>query len=307
MRHSPEAGYHDPHVRNLAWAIRSPPLLERATDGYRWLSTGAPAWYKPGLTRQLSKLDDDPSKLHAELEKEKDRRLGKYFEALLAFWLQETCHLELLARNLAVHADGRTIGEFDFIIRDKQRDRTLQLEVAVKFYLGFGSLDKTDAWRGPCLHDRFDKKLDRLLTHQTRLLHHPATLELLRGQGIRIDEIWVLIKGRLFYPLMARSPGPSVLDAEHPRGWWCERSVLPRQFPETDVRWQILRKTDWLARRRAPSAGRPLLSSDQLSDYLIAASPDSPVCIAGFREEEEIQRGFVVPDGWPGLQPQRTK
>lgn len=295
-----EAICKDSSVRDLAWVASSPPLIHSATDGYRLLDSKAPEWDIKHLNQVLDRLNDDPSILHDALDKEKDKRLGKYFEALLAFWLQASLRFDLLAKNLPVRENGRTIGEFDFIVRDTERHKTLQLEVALKFYLGIGNLENANAWHGPELRDRLDKKLNRMLQHQARLAHHPAAMKVLSQQGLEIDEVWVLVKGRLFYPHSVHEPGPSIVNTAHLKGWWCELSRFEHSFAGAGLQWRVLRKVEWMAKRN-PDATDKNLNSSEPGDYLMSHSPDWPVSVVGFRDGEEAERGFITPNGWPPL------
>jgi hypothetical protein len=85
----------------------------------------------------LAALEQDPAPLHAWLAAQPSRRLGHYAERLLAFWFHLAPHIELVAANLPVcDAGGRTVGEFDFLIR--LDGEPLHVETASKFYLQLG-------------------------------------------------------------------------------------------------------------------------------------------------------------------------
>ena len=150
-------------VRDLAWAVSSPPLLSRISSAcvwpdyqwYRQLNAEAQSW--------LTLVDADPAELDEMLAQQKDRRLGKYFETLWLYWLMRNERYQIIANNLQVIIDGRTLGEIDFIVFDKTTKQTMHWEMAIKFYLGMGDTREMCNWHGPNLRDRLDIKVQHLL------------------------------------------------------------------------------------------------------------------------------------------------
>ena len=121
--------YKNPLVRDLAWALSSPPLLQRSDPHVRWLENG---WFKQ-ISGQygdvLEQLDEDPRPLREIVDAQKDRRLGTYFETLWRFWLNSNPCYRLLFANLPLHSDSRTLGEFDFLVKDIETGKTLHSDL----------------------------------------------------------------------------------------------------------------------------------------------------------------------------------
>src|SRR5690606_14050706 len=140
---------------------------------------------------------------------ERDTRLlGSYFEALWDYSLRRQPQLEVIARRQQIRQPGRTVGEFDLLLFDQERQRHLHQELAVKLYLAFTETNGIQAapypavrWIGPNSQDRLDKKLARLETHQLCLSRQPDAQTWLRHQGINKLDVEVVFKGYLFYPL----------------------------------------------------------------------------------------------------------
>ena len=124
-----------PQVRDLAWTILSPALLEQAPWQQRH-PLAASCWNgNPGLLADwLLLLDADAALLEAWLARRSVRRLGLYYEQLWQFVLAQTPDIQLLATNLPIRDGGQTLGELDLLFRD--REGVHHLELAVKFYLG---------------------------------------------------------------------------------------------------------------------------------------------------------------------------
>eukprot|EP01030_Chromulinospumella_sphaerica_P026106 gene26106-26281_t len=124
-----------PAVRDLAWVILAPPMLAQTPWPQRHPLAGSDWVQQPAALEQwLRRLDQDSSALLHWLSLARTRRLGLYYEQLWQFALHAAPGVELLAANLAIREEGRTLGELDVVIRDAEGDH--HLELAIKLYLG---------------------------------------------------------------------------------------------------------------------------------------------------------------------------
>ena len=235
-------------VRDLAFALASPPLLSHwpteftpqrpieLPDHQFWQSH-----YHRYLPRLLE-LDNDPTELNQSLAKLPSSRLGIRFEALLSFWLNDQSghwhDFELLAKNIQLKDEKRTIGEVDFIIKNKLTSEIEHWELSLKFYLGEGALQPYE-WRGLNDRDTFGRKIKHTLQKQFNVdrIHLPDLGEK------TIDKRVSIFKGRLFYPdQMADSAKESLatwLHPDHLRGTWGYH--LP-----PDISWRRAARREWL-------------------------------------------------------------
>jgi hypothetical protein len=187
-------------VRDLAWAIASPPLIVFSCHRCTWPTS---QWYQQLFEESLPwfyELDSDPSELDGLLAEQKDRRLGKYFETLWFYWLSHNPRFEIVENNVQIIIDGETLGEIDFIVFDKKTKQTAHWELAVKFYLGDGDTREMQNWHGPNRRDRLDIKVDHLLYKQSVIGYNQRVKQWLHKQGIKIDQCSVIMKGRLYHP-----------------------------------------------------------------------------------------------------------
>lgn len=204
-------------VRELAFSIASPPLLQQwptSTFGRDIALPDAAFWlqhFKHYLPR-LKQLDNDPTPLVQHLLLLRSPRLGLRFEALLAFWLQDTGHhpYQLLGKNLKRLEQQRTIGEVDFLLLNQETNQVEHWEVAVKFYLGEASL-LPEQWLGLNRKDSLGRKLQHLANKQ-------FNVESINQYEIQHRK--AIIKGRLFYPLPLISKFPDWLAPNHLQGQW---------------------------------------------------------------------------------------
>lgn len=280
-------------VRDLAWSLQSPPLLLRQDAAVHW----PPAdWFENAYREfapALQQLDRDPGDLLKMLDSGKDRRLGRHFETLLHYWLQQDTRFRLLHANLPVRDTEKTLGEFDLIVHDERSGKTLHWEVAVKFYLGLGDTSQPQNWWGPARRDRLDLKTGHLLNHQGRLSAMPQARAMLDRLGIRIDATWLIMKGRLFYPLGSNSAAPTGAEPRHLRGFWLHAKDLA-DLP--DGRWMPVEKSQWLA--PLPASSTQAFDRRTLIEWWHDHPRACPRCIAACGDQGETTRAFVVPDDW---------
>jgi uncharacterized protein len=295
--------YTHPAVRDLAWSLGSPPLLVRRDSGVYWPDD---AWFRDihsGFHEHLLQLDQAPEPLLDTLARRTDRRLGRYFETLWHYWLAHNPRYRLLHANLPVRAGGRTLGEFDLIVADRHSGKTLHWEMALKFYLGQPDTAQAANWWGPARRDRLDLKTGHLLQHQLRLSEQPQAQALLSSHGIHIDEKWVIMKGRLFYPAGTTCHAAPGSGPTHLRGTWLHGGELAGLGP---AHWLLLEKAQWLAPLLPPPSG--LLDTGEFVDWWRNGNNRQPVCVAGFADGGETGRSFVVPGDWgrAGVSPCRA-
>ncbi len=240
--------FRQPAIRDLAFAIASPPLLKNWPAGLaprRIIDLPDHRFWQSHFQRYLPRLralDDDPTPLDEALAKLSSSRLGIRFEALLSFWLNDdTDHwhdFELLAKNIQLTEDKRTTGEVDFIIHNKMTTDIEHWELSLKFYLGEESLQPY-AWRGLNDRDTFGRKINHTVQNQFNVAQ--IDLPLL---GIKtITKRCAIFKGRLFYPDTVdetlKESLSTWLHPAHLRGTW------GYHLPE-GVDWRRAARREWL-------------------------------------------------------------
>lgn len=316
MAHATSSPWQHTAVRDLDWALSSPPLLTAPSREIRWLDSTWSRQVHAESRDWLAALDRDPSPLLAALATRRDPRLGSYFEGLLAFWLAwpENPHYRLVGRNLAVREGRRTLGELDFLVQDRDSGELQHWEVAVKFYLGTAPGGAHEHWQGPGLKDRLDLKVRHLIAQQLRLGERPETRRLLRQTGLpdHPPRPVCLLKGRLFYP-----PGASLADwaprhaaPDHLHGWWMPWDTFLAHYADSPLRWQPLPREHWLT----PVKGGGKVDGDRavpigdalpvlpFIETLQRSADNRAAAVIGVAPAtgEEITRGFVTPPDWPG-------
>mgnify|MGYP003582682844 CR=1 FL=1 len=300
-----------PAVRDLAWALLSPPLLARAPWPQRHPLAGSGWVDDPDALRDwLRGLDREPAALLDWLSRLASRRLGMYYERLWQFALQQAPGVDLLASNLQIRQGGHTLGELDMVLRD--REGVHHLELAIKFYLGPEAGDGLDPvhWLGPGCHDRLGHKLAHLAAHQLPISARPESREALAGLGLGLDQVkarlW--LGGYLFYPWHAHADSPHGAHPRHLRGHWLhQRDWAAFHAAHPHGRWQLLPRQAWLGPARV--APEDAWSARRLQDWLAALDAQAQAHLMVRLEPgdegdwQEAERAFLVADRWPHLTP----
>jgi uncharacterized protein len=321
---------HDPIVRDLAWVITSPILLDASHADYRG-QVASDAWCAARGrldAPRIAALDKAPQPLHDYIAARPTRRLGHYFESLIAYWLTYIAPLDIVARNLQVRDAQRTVGEFDFILRD-QAGQICHWEAAVKFYLQSEKQPETRVFLGPAGRDRLDLKIDKVFgqqlclsqteegraallnavgaghaREQTAIAGMARSYRLEDTQTDMLDYAQAYIKGYLFYPPNTPQANIHGLSSQHLRGWWIRHGqALPQSHPDT--RWVILSRLRWLSPAHL-AANAAVMRYTEMNTTLAAhfAQNDEPLLLAELQADgagrwDEVRRGFVVRAGWP--------
>lgn len=266
--------------------------MDQAVEDLLWVVNGAPFVAGPGVAAPavLDRGQVDPASLRDFLAPRHSHRVGRYFEALLHFWIERVRGLEVIGAGIPVRDDKRTIGEVDFLFRDESETIT-HCEAAVKFFLHFPR-DGTSDFPGPNASDNFERKVARLFDHQLRLseTHFPE---------VECREAFV--RGMVFYRPGEDTPDelPDRMAVDHERGQWLRESELGLLLQRPGCAGAIVAKPYWLA----PQVQCEVLALPHLVDRLRRhfRERQHPLLIS-LRSEatgEEAERVFVVSEMWP--------
>ncbi|MES3041736.1 MAG: DUF1853 family protein [Pseudomonadota bacterium] len=278
---APWLSYQHPAVRDLVWLLASAPLMASGESAY-WPSASDYLALHARHEPWLRALDAEPQPLLTWLSQTRDHRLGRYAEDLLGFWLASPSNIEfaLVAEHVALRTHGITLGEFDFLVRERISGQLWHIELALKFYLG----TPDQQWLGPNRQDSLARKLKHLIQQQLPLLQTPAGQTWLHSQGLETPRPWAWIKGRLF------SPYNSEADTSTPQ-WFTPNQL--RSFAQARGHdWHTLAKAHWLAPGSStPSQHAPFNVETDLPSIATQA-------LIAFQGQQEVLRAFVVGNDW---------
>ncbi len=283
--------------RDLKWALTSPQMLHLCTKHIQQPKD------QPPCLDWLAEQEQNIQNLEQALSKNPTHRLGLYYEHLIQYFFESHPDFELLLYNHQIYENKQTLGAFDFVYQNKEK-QIVHRECAVKFFLGVPHLGDTDQspwsnWWGPNKVDRLDKKINLILEKQIQLSHLPQAQDFLSEKNINIDVKEVDIKGCLFYPYQKSMPAPKGASKVHLRSEWL--TVDDFKSMETNSYWETLPKMRWLS---------PAVSHHQILDtphfksniQQYFANHDQPILVAEYAShaigQTETRRLFITQNTW---------
>ena len=215
--------------RDLRWLLNQSPIITGADDASDvWLNETELKHLRDTLEQVI---DDLPDAALAPAQAE--HRCGRYVEALLVALIESSKEYDLLAHNLQVFEDKRTLGAFDLIVRDRHSSAVTHLELAFKQYLHrCGDPTQMNQWTGPRGRDRLDLKATHMVSRQLNLGAKAAARTALAHIGVaQLDHIRALMSGRLFIPYaqFQASAWPKLPDTcsqATSLGWWIDQADI---------------------------------------------------------------------------------
>ncbi|QUM84975.1 DUF1853 family protein [Moritella sp. 28] len=275
--------FNHPIVRDLAWSIASPPMVNVKSNVL--ISTDWLAQQYTDYLPRLFALDVDPAPLLNFIRPA--TRLGLYFEQLWHFFFTDNPNFDVLLANTQVRDDHFTYGEFDFIVKDNTTNQVTHFEVAVKFYLGYPSTNnEPPLWYGANMKDRFDIKFNHMLEHQIKLGHQEAAQRVLREHNINIDDEKIILKGRLYQAHPALELTNQLLPNSCNWRWITHHHFKKESI---DYRWYQIMKPNYLATR----------TKTELDIYQHQTMGEKkPLQLLRYNNQKEAERLILVPDEW---------
>ena len=282
--------YIHPIVRDLAWILTSPPLMADNLDHYSAFNFDRSAL--ENCWDWLTYLEKNPQKI--TLNKSLFKKLGHYFESLLAFlfsqgWQDKVISTRLLARNIKIIKDGKTLGELDLLLCN-QHGQIIHVECAVKFYLGKTGYSQWFDWIGPNGIDRLDLKLERLLQHQLSVkdkIDRSALENICAQNNIGLSQIRsaYFLRGIFFYSHNRSKHLPALANPDALTAPWMTKSDFIKYRFKHPQHWIAVPKLNWL------SGECPVNLADTNNTQLYFPSLMSDL-------SNQRERIMVVPDHW---------
>ncbi|KDM93231.1 DUF1853 family protein [Photobacterium galatheae] len=204
-----------------------------------------------------------------------NQRLGFYYQWL---WQQLITHhpdYELVAEELQLHENKRTLGAIDFLVFNKTLNQLEHWEVAIKFYLAY-----QQRWLGPNSADNLDRKINRMIDHQLAMTSHQAYRnQYAETLGQPVCQR-LIVQGRLFDHFQDKESGSDLPINPHVnKGLWCFQSQA------STLALRALSKREWLT---PPAFVPQSLEMDA-----------SAITVPTQGVDDNNRVWFIVPDHWP--------
>lgn len=176
-------------------------------------------------------------------------RLGQRMEFFMEAALM-TSNYDILAKNLQIIHQKKTLGEIDFIVRNRNTHTIFQLEMVYKFYLFDPEIKGTwtQQWIGGNRRDNLHLKLKKLKEKQLPLLYAAETSKYLKEINLKSAGIEqkTCFMGQLFLPYKQKYSLNNKFNPAALAGFWLNKTQL--YVLEQEVhRLLIPPKNDWVA------------------------------------------------------------
>ncbi len=150
-------------------------------------------------------------------------RLGHQMEYVFKQLIEHDSAYEIVLHNLPIKQGKQTIGEVDFILRDRQSAKLVHIELTYKFYIINTKItEPIHQLMGPNRRDMFFTKMEKIKNEQFALLHSPAGVAALADKGIdHLDlEHETCYKAQLFEPYKSGAINIRPLNLDCICGYW---------------------------------------------------------------------------------------
>lgn len=273
-------------LQNLVWLIYCSPITSIKGLSYSFPRSG-----------EMKALMDwiSSSKIKSPDELKKHIPLGKYAEKLVEYYLLNSGLSELLAANLQLIENQKiTIGELDFLFKDKLLNEFIHLEFSIKYYLKTTRNDKT-IFLGPSTKDYMGRKIKKLLDHQTKLSQTHNHLLPINLQHFNYKSK-AIVKGCLFFPW--KEWRTMSHRNETTEGWWMSIDNIAWLSSHGSQFSLITKKINWIF---PYGQYNELISFERLKEFAENHLNESnEVMVVSYdKKANPIDRGFIMKKNWP--------
>ena len=255
------------------------------------------------LKNWLREIDSNPFELTHFIDTHHSKRLGRYFENLLHFYFLFHPNIEVLEAGKQIFNGKITIGEMDFILKNKTTKEIIHLETAVKYFAKKKGESDFRYFICPNGTRNFGDKLEKTFSKQLRITERKETQVFLKESGYLPIKSYHFIKGILFYhPDEIISFQHEKLNLNHLKSWWIYQNET--QSLNGNSKYKVVHKLKWLS-REVEEDEKELMSKKELIDLLESHFEiiSQGQLIVEFEKIdflwEEKSRGFVLDNNWP--------
>lgn len=175
-------------------------------------------------------------------------RLGHQIEYIFHQLIEFSGLYEILLFNLPIRNENRTIGEIDFILKNRSDNSLLHIELTYKFYL----IDETIAQPinqliGPNRMDSFYDKITKIKNKQFKLLQKEEATNELKNNSIEIKNISskACFKAQLFIPFHNKEQAKKPFKKKSIYGFWIRKIDFKASYFYTYLYYLPIKK-EWL-------------------------------------------------------------
>lgn len=219
--------------------------------------------------------------------------LGKRMESFFEIAIKYCNRYDLIASNIQIIEDKRTIGELDFLVYDKERSKFLHIELVYKLYVYDPTLSpEVDKWIGPNRRDSFSEKTDKLRTRQFPLLYRPETLTYLHDLNLNPEDIeqQLCFKAQLFLPENLDAHQSNLISSNCFVGKWFSFHDFQNAGWENNLFFSPQKK-DWSSH---PKSNSRWYGYDEILNKIQLLFEKKKAPLVWMKTEDSFHRFFIV-------------
>lgn len=176
-------------------------------------------------------------------------RLGHQMEHVFKQLVEYAKAYEVVIHNLPIRKGKQTLGEIDFILKDKKNQKLIHVELTYKFYIIDPNISEPiHQLIGPNRHDAFFAKMQKIKHKQFTLLHVEEGVKALYDNNIDHSKIehQCCFKAQLFQPYKTVSIQIHPLNKNCITGYWVRFEIF-KSIEFSSYSFYIPNKAQWAA------------------------------------------------------------
>ena len=177
----------------------------------------------------------------------KNTVLGKRVEQFFKIAIEADANFNMIAHNIQIQSEKRTLGELDFVLEDLSENQILHVELMYKFYVYDPEIRvEMERWIGPNRKDTLLRKIEKVKTNQFPLLHTPEAEKYLRSINLKKEDIQqeICFKASLFIPESLMGVNLSHINKKCIAGCWLHLKDFSK-YDQTGFQFFAPEKQDW--------------------------------------------------------------
>ncbi len=221
-------------------------------------------------------------------------RLGHQMEYVFKQLVEYSEAYEVVLYNLPIRQGERTLGEIDFILKDKTQDKLIHVELTYKFYLIDPEISESiHQLIGPNKRDKFFDKMEKIKNKQFPLVHSEEGSKALYDNNINHLKIehQCCFKAQLFQPFGGSLVDIGTLNKACLAGYWLRFDDFNK--PEFEkAQFYMPTKSEWVIEPNDQVAWKS--HGEIMTDINLRLLKENAPLIWLKKSEAEFEKLFVV-------------
>ena len=219
------------------------------------------------------------------------KRVEYFFEAIIDF----SSRYEKIIKNKQIIHNKETLGEIDFILFDKKRDKYIHVEMQYKFYVYDDSFkNEIDRYVGPNRSDTLLLKLEKLKNKQFPLLFNKDTKAYLEGIDLDNIEQKILFKGNVFLPRHLKQKDFDLINNDCIHGYYLSFKEFKEDISFKEMQFFVPHRFDWLSDPKSNKTWESYEKAKEDLDFFIKITASPLVWSKKIEEGKVIIERFFV-------------